>query len=148
MQACVLKVFFREGFFLVPVSPPVHCEGIENRQFFFWTGDFVNSTFLSGQFCEQHGCTEKTRAKLWGAVERGVCFYVLCTSIHQHIEPTALCAEFVTWIAVLRLCLKAHSSLAYTPLIGSVSGTKQLTTIVKCCFYLAPARPFFLATFI
>ena len=43
--------------FLVPVSPHVHFEGVENRNFFFWTGDFVNSTFLSGRFCEQHGCT-------------------------------------------------------------------------------------------
>ena len=49
----------REGFFLVPVSPPVHFEGVENRIFFLWTGDFVNSTFLSGRFCEQHGCTAK-----------------------------------------------------------------------------------------
>ena len=28
-------------------------------------------------------------------------FYVLCTSIHQHIEPTVVCTEFVTWIVVL-----------------------------------------------
>ena len=43
----------------------------------------------------------QTRAQLWGAVERGVCFYVLCTSIHQHIEPAVVCAAFVTWTGVL-----------------------------------------------
>ena len=43
----------------------------------------------------------QTRVHLCGAVERGVCFYVLCTSIHQHIRPTVVCAEFVTWIVVL-----------------------------------------------
>ena len=26
---------------------------------------------------------------------------VYVTSIHQHIEPTVVCAEFVTWIVVL-----------------------------------------------
>ena len=33
----------RESFFLVPISPPVHFEGVENRNF-----------FLDGRFCEQH----------------------------------------------------------------------------------------------
>ena len=36
-----------------------------------------------------------------GAVERGVCVYVLSTSIHQHIEPTVVCAAFVTWMGML-----------------------------------------------
>ena len=31
-------------FFLVPISPPVHFEGVENRHVFF----------LDGRFCEQH----------------------------------------------------------------------------------------------
>ena len=52
-------MLFREGFFLVPISPPVHFEWVESRHFFFWTGDFVNGTFLSGRFCEQHGCMAK-----------------------------------------------------------------------------------------
>ena len=43
----------------------------------------------------------QTGAQLWGAVEKGVCFYVMCTSIHQHLEPTVVRAEFVTWIVVL-----------------------------------------------
>ena len=33
-----------EGFFLVPISPPVRFEGVENR----------NCFFLDGRFCEQH----------------------------------------------------------------------------------------------
>ena len=37
----------------------------------------------------------RTRAQLWGAVERGVCFYVLCTSIHQHMEPTVVVLLFM-----------------------------------------------------
>ena len=38
--------------------------------------------------------------------KRCVCFYILCTSIHQHIEPTVVCVEFVTWIVVLLLMPK------------------------------------------
>ena len=34
------EVCVREGFFLVPVSPPVRFDGAENCVF-FWTGDFV-----------------------------------------------------------------------------------------------------------
>ena len=80
----------REGFFLVPISPPVHFEGVQNRHLFSWRA-ILWTAWVYG----------RTRAQLWGAVERDVCFYVLCTSMHQHIEPTVLCAEFATWIVVL-----------------------------------------------
>ena len=51
---CSLRLTVREGFFLVPISPPVHFEGVENRHFFF----------LDGRFCEQH---LSERAVLWTA---------------------------------------------------------------------------------
>ena len=92
----------REGFFLVPVSPPVHFEGVENRNFFFWTCDFVNSTFLSGRFCEQHGCTAKhVHSYMARLSEVYVFMYCAPVYIHQHIDPTIVCAEFVTWVVVL-----------------------------------------------
>ena len=67
----------------------------------------------------------QARAQLWGAVERGVSFYVLCTSIYQHIyiEPIVVCAAFVTLMGVLLFMPKTRISLAYTPLIASVRGT-------------------------
>ena len=36
--------------FFVPVSPPVHFDAVENLNFFFLDGRYVNSTFLSGRF--------------------------------------------------------------------------------------------------
>ena len=45
--------------FFVPVSPPVHFEVVENRNLFLLDGRYLNSTFLSGRFCEQHVCTAK-----------------------------------------------------------------------------------------
>ena len=84
--------------FLVPVSPPVHFEWSKIVFFLYWR--YLNRTFLSGQFCEQHGRTAK-HVHSYGALERCVCFYVLCASIHQHIEPTVVCSEFLTRIVVL-----------------------------------------------
>ena len=53
-----------------------------------------------GRFCEQHVCTAK-HVHSYGARLSEVCFYVLCTSIHQHIEHTVVCVELMTWIDVL-----------------------------------------------
>ena len=54
---------------------------------------------------------------------RGLARCMFLCILDQHMEPTVVCTEFVTWIVVLLLCLKARISLAKTRLIGSVSGT-------------------------
>ena len=42
-------------------------------------------------------------------------FHRLCTSIHQHIEPTVVCAELVTYIAVLLFIPKgSHFAAIHT----------------------------------
>ena len=73
-------VIVREGFFLVPVSQPVHFEG-SKIALFFWTGDFVNSTFLSGRFCEQHGCMAK-HVHSYGARLSEVYVFVYCAPVY------------------------------------------------------------------
>ena len=86
----------------------------------------------------------RTRAQLWGAVERGVCFYVLCTSIHQHIEPTVVYAEFVTWTVVLLFMPKgSHFDGIHT---ADSKRQRNLTAHHYRTFFVAPARPFILAT--
>ena len=47
-------------FFLVPIGPPVHFEGVEKRNFFFWTGDKVNSNHV---FAVQYGTGTDCSAK-------------------------------------------------------------------------------------
>ena len=41
---------------------------VRKAELFFWTGRYLNSTLLSGQFGEQHACTAELRAELHGAV--------------------------------------------------------------------------------
>ena len=72
----------REGFFVLsPVSPPVHFEGSKIATVFFWTGDFVNSTFLSGRFCEQHECTAK-HVHSYGARLSEVYIFMYCAQVY------------------------------------------------------------------
>ena len=54
--------------------------GGRNRHFFFWTSDFVNNTFLSGRFCEQHGCMAKHVHSYKVRLSE---VYVLCI-VHQY----------------------------------------------------------------
>ena len=72
------------------------------------------------------------------------CFYVLCTRIHQHIEPTVVCAEFVTWIVVLLFMPKG----SYFAGIHTAYRERQrnLTAHHYRTLFFAPARPFILAT--
>ena len=56
----------------------------------FWAGGFVNSMGVWPSTCTAIRCG-------WARCM----FYVLCTSIHQHIETTVVCAAFVTWMDVL-----------------------------------------------
>ena len=57
---CLRRLVLRLGKALsVPVSPPLHFEGVENCNFLFLDGGYLNSPFLSGRFCEHHGCTTK-----------------------------------------------------------------------------------------
>ena len=51
---CLSGSWLGKAFFLVPISPPVRFEGVENRNFFF----------LDGRFCEQH---LSEREGLWTA---------------------------------------------------------------------------------
>ena len=71
---------FREGFFLVPVSPPVHFEGVENRKSFL-DGRYLNSIFQSGRFCEQHGCTAKY-VHSYGARFSEVYVFLYCAPVY------------------------------------------------------------------
>ena len=48
----------REGFFWFPSARPSILRGSKVATFFL-DGRYLNSTFLSGRFCEQHGCTAK-----------------------------------------------------------------------------------------
>ena len=106
-----------EGFYWFPSARP-----------FVLRGSKIATFFLDRRFCEQHLSERevlwtawvygRTRAQPWGAVERGVSSYVLCTSKHQHMEPTVVCAEFVTLIVVLRFMPKcSHFAGKYTTYI-------------------------------
>ena len=90
----------REGFFLVPISPPVRFEEVKNRNFFsgraiFWTAPLWAAGFVNSMGVRPNTCTAMGRG--WASC----IFHVLCTSIHQQIEPTVVCAAFVTWMGVL-----------------------------------------------
>ena len=96
----------REGFFWFPSASPSILRGQKSQ--LLSSGRAISEQRLSeraalwttrvyGQTCDQ----------LWGEV----ILYVLYTSIHQHIVPTVVCAEFVTWIVVL-LCMPSGSHFA------------------------------------
>ena len=141
----IIKVPGEGRLVLVPVSPPVHFEGVENRNIF--SGRAISEQHLSERavlwtawVCGQ------TRAQQWGAVQRRVCFYVLCISIHQPIEPTVVCTEFVTWLVVLLFMPKgshfAGIHTAYRERQRDLTANHYRTFSL----FLAPARPFILAT--
>ena len=56
----------------------------------FLYGDFVNSNFLSGRFCEQHGCTAK-HVHSFGARLSEVYVFMYCASVYTCTKSPQLC---------------------------------------------------------
>ena len=136
------RSLYKGRLFLVPVSPPVHFEGVENRHFFsgrailwtapFWAGGFVNSMGVWPSTCTAIRCG-------WARCT----FYVLCTSIHQHIETTVVCAAFVTWMGVL-LFMSKGSHFAGIHIAYSYRKRQRNLTAhhYRTFFWCPPARSF------
>ena len=91
----------REGFFWFPSARPSILMGSKIAPF---SGRAISEEHLSERavlwtaWVYVYG---QVRAELWGAVERGVCFYELCPNLHQHIKHKVVCAELVTSIVRL-----------------------------------------------
>ena len=125
--------------FLVPVSPPVHFEGVENRDFF--SGRAISEQHLS-EWVERCSCGQLSHAhSSKEALESEHVHNIFI--VHRYMESTCkvVCTvlEFVSWVIAFHFMPKDFHFACVHTFLWFVSGCSQHTTIVR--FRLFSARP-------